>query len=158
MIIWSTEMPAALYSGLSANKQTMRALMVKIFSNEAYFLIALIVFGIAEYGVFFLNMKIYNKKWFLVFVPVSVVVVLIGFLLKQRVEFEVYKYLIVLPVQVYLIKITQLLFGLFNQTYIVNIRGCDFGEPDRDLHGFPSMDSLFSIGIILIVLTLFIII
>jgi hypothetical protein len=40
---------------------------------------------------------------------------------------------------IYLIKLTQLGFGYFNQKYTINIRG--FADKDIDM---PTMDTLFS--------------
>jgi hypothetical protein len=103
----------------------------------------LIVLGLTL--VFLLNQKIYNLKWFKVFIPISFVLILIGFLIKDYFEVNYYKLLIVLPIFVYFIKLTQIGFGYFNQKYTINIRG--FEDREKDFFTMDTMVSFVLMGI-----------
>ena len=101
----------------------------------------LIVIGL--FSAFFLNKMIYNNRWFRIFVPISLILIIIGFQIKEIFETHYYKLLIIPPILIYLIKLTQLGFGYFDQKYTINIRG--FADKDIDM---PTMDTLLSLILI----------
>jgi len=96
--------------------------------------------SISFFIVLSLNKRIYKKEFFKYFIPISMLMILTGVLIKDKFEINFYKLLIVVPILVYLVKITQLGFGYFGKEYKINIRGWE----DENANGFPTIDTVFT--------------
>lgn len=95
---------------------------------------------------FYLNDKIYEYLWFKRFIPISLLIMFLGFSAKFIFNCLFYKLLIIPVIFIYLIKFTQFCYKLFGAKYDINIRGFE----DRNSDGMPTMDTLISMALMVI--------
>ena len=117
---------------------------------EIYIYLALGFAGL--FIAFLLNKKIYSKTWFRKYIPISLILIITGLILKNYFKSEYYKLMVVPVMFIYIIKLIQFIYGLFNEKYYINIRGFEDREVDA-----PSMDTLISFLLIGIYVGLFLI-